>query len=308
MWERGIDGTGVVVTVVDDGIEHSHPDLTAAYDSAASLDVNGDDPDPFPNRANPINNHGTRCAGVVAAAVNGTPSVCGVGVAYGAKIGGIRMLDGDVTDSVEAAALSYRPDYIDIYTSSWGPNDDGRTIEGPSVRTQQALANGVAHGRGGKGSIFLFASGNGGYADSCNCDGYTNSAYTVTIGGIGGSGVAPYYTEPCAATIAVAFSSWDSGAGSTGSAISTTDLYNRCISSFSGTSAATPVAAGIVALMLQANPALTWRDVQHIIVHAAVPTDPTDSGWRENAGGLAFNLKYGFGRMELCCDCAVTVL
>ena len=52
--------------------------------------------------------------------------------------------------------------------------------------------------------------------------------YTVTIGGIGGDGTAPYYTEPCAATIAVAFSSWDRGTGSTGVGITTTDLYNGC--------------------------------------------------------------------------------
>ena len=46
----------------------------------------------------------------------------------------------------------------------------------PYTRTRQALVNGVTTGRGGKGSIYLFASGNGGFYDSCNCDGYTNSS------------------------------------------------------------------------------------------------------------------------------------
>ena len=63
---------------------------------------------------------------------------------------------GDVTDSVEAGALSLNPNHIDIYTSSWGPNDDGRTIEGPAARTQQVLIDGVTSGRSGKGSIYLF--------------------------------------------------------------------------------------------------------------------------------------------------------
>jgi furin len=61
--------------------------------------------------------HGTRCAGEVAAKINNT--ICGVGIAYHAGVGGIRMLDGDVTDSVEARSLSHRPDHIDIYSASW---------------------------------------------------------------------------------------------------------------------------------------------------------------------------------------------
>jgi hypothetical protein len=78
------------------------------------------------------------------------------------------MLDGDVTDSVEAHSLSLAPQHIDIYSNSWGPNDDGRTIEGPASLAQQAIESGIANGRGGKGSIYVFASGNGGGSgDSC---------------------------------------------------------------------------------------------------------------------------------------------
>ncbi len=61
--------------------------------------------------------HGTRCAGEVSAkADNG---ICGVGIAYHARVGGIRMLDGNVTDSVEARSLSHRPDHVEIYSASW---------------------------------------------------------------------------------------------------------------------------------------------------------------------------------------------
>lgn len=45
-----------------------------------------------------------------------------MGIAYHANVGGIRMLDGDVTDSVEARSLSFRPDHIDIYSASWYTN------------------------------------------------------------------------------------------------------------------------------------------------------------------------------------------
>ncbi|CAF5081042.1 unnamed protein product, partial [Rotaria socialis] len=53
----------------------------------------------------------------LAAAANN--NICSVGVAYNARIGGIRLLDGEVTDLVESRALSFRPDLIDIYSASW---------------------------------------------------------------------------------------------------------------------------------------------------------------------------------------------
>ena len=40
------------------------------------------------------------------------------------------MLDGDVTDRVEAESLNYAMQHIDIYSASWGPDDDGETVEG----------------------------------------------------------------------------------------------------------------------------------------------------------------------------------
>ena len=70
------------------------------------------------------NRHGTRCAGEVAAEANNT--ACVPGIAYDAKVGGIRMLDGDVTDLVESKSISWRPNHVDIYSASWGP---GKLIE-----------------------------------------------------------------------------------------------------------------------------------------------------------------------------------
>lgn len=56
---------------------------------------------------------------------------------------GVRMLDGDMTDVVEAQALSLRQQYIDIYSSSWGPDDDGRTVDGPGPLARMALESGI---------------------------------------------------------------------------------------------------------------------------------------------------------------------
>lgn len=97
---------------------------------------------------------------------------CGVGIAYNSSIGGVRMLDGTVTDQVEARALSLNPDHVDIYSASWGPEDDGKTVDGPGRLAKRAFVDGIRKGRRGLGSIFIWASGNGGRKqDNCNCDG-----------------------------------------------------------------------------------------------------------------------------------------
>lgn len=72
------------------------------------------------------------------------------------------MLDGTVNDAVEAKALGLNPDHIDIYSASWGPEDDGSTVDGPGPLARRAFIFGVTSGRQGKGSIFIWASGNGG--------------------------------------------------------------------------------------------------------------------------------------------------
>ena len=53
------------------------------------------------------------------------------------------MLDGDVTDLVESESLSFKPSHIDVYSSSWGPDDDGKTVDGPGHLAKKAFADGI---------------------------------------------------------------------------------------------------------------------------------------------------------------------
>ncbi|XP_034026295.1 proprotein convertase subtilisin/kexin type 5b isoform X1 [Thalassophryne amazonica] len=293
-WKRGYTGKDVVVTILDDGIERSHPDLAQNYDPQASFDVNGNDMDPMPRYdASNENKHGTRCAGEVAAAANN--SHCIVGIAYNARIGGVRMLDGDVTDMVEAKSLSLQPQHIDIYSASWGPDDDGKTVDGPASLARQAFENGIRMGRKGRGSIFVWASGNGGRSrDHCSCDGYTNSIYTISISSTAESGRKPWYLEECSSTLTTTYSSGENYDRK----ITTTDLRHRCTDSHTGTSASAPMAAAIIALALEANPLLTWRDVQHIIVKTSRPGHLSAPDWKTNAAGYNVSHLYGFGLMD----------
>lgn len=150
--------------------------------------------------------HGTRCAGEIAMVANN--GFCGVGIAFNSKIGGIRMLDGRVTDRVEAQAIAFNHKYVDIYSSSWGPNDDGRTLEAPGTLANEAFIKGITEGRDGKGVIYVWASGNGGrQGDNCDCDGYTGSIYTISISSASEHQLSPWYAEKCASTMATTYSS-----------------------------------------------------------------------------------------------------
>uniref|UniRef100_A0A6P7G4S6 furin n=1 Tax=Diabrotica virgifera virgifera TaxID=50390 RepID=A0A6P7G4S6_DIAVI len=293
-WIEGITGKGAVVTILDDGLEKDHPDLVQNYDPMASYDVNGQDPDPSP-RYDMIdsNRHGTRCAGEVAATSNN--SVCALGVAHGAQVGGVRMLDGEVTDAVEARSLSLNPHHIDVYSASWGPDDDGKTVDGPGALATRAFIEGVTKGRNGKGSIFIWASGNGGRDhDNCNCDGYTNSIYSLSISSVTEHGHVPWYSEACSSTLASTYSSGAMGEKQ----VVTTDLRHSCTSSHTGTSASAPLAAGICALALEANPNLTWRDMQHIVVRTARPQNLIAPDWKVNGVGRHVSHSFGYGLMD----------
>ncbi|XP_076350280.1 proprotein convertase subtilisin/kexin type 4-like isoform X1 [Tachypleus tridentatus] len=293
-WDMKVSGKGIVVTILDDGLEKDHPDIKKNYDRKASFDVNNNDEDPQP-RYDLINSnrHGTRCAGEVAAVANN--SICSVGIAFDAGIGGVRMLDGDVTDAVEARSLSLNTQHIDIYSASWGPDDDGKTVDGPGKLATKAFIRGIEKGRAGLGSIFVWASGNGGRNhDNCNCDGYTNSIWTLSISSATENGLVPWYSEACSSTLATTYSSGSGGERQ----IITSDLHHSCTSQHTGTSASAPLAAGICALALEANNHLTWRDMQHIVVRTARMANLHSTDWKTNGVGRNVSHSFGYGLMD----------
>ena len=101
---------------------------------------------------------------------------------------------------------------------------------------------GIRKGRNGLGSIFVWATGNGGrFNDYCSCDGYINSPYTISIGAVDNCGHSPWYAEACPGTLAVTYSSGQAGEDLQ---IATTDLHGKCTKEHTGTSAAAPLAAG----------------------------------------------------------------
>jgi len=282
-----------VVGIVDDAVQIAHPDLSPNIVTGVSWDYVDNDGDPSPGSGE---DHGTACAGVAAARGFNGLGVCGA--APEAGLVGFRVLGAD-TDDTEAAALRRSEGIVDIRSNSWGPYDD-RHLEGPGPLAAAALADGAASGRGGQGTVFVWAGGNGlEEGDNSNYDGYANSRFVVAVGACDNFGRQSFYSEPGANLAVCAPSSGGSlditTTDRTGSAGYSGGDYT---SSFGGTSSASPLVAGIAALVLQVRPDLTWRDVRAILMTTAEKNDATDADWELNGAGYHVDHKYGFGRVD----------
>ncbi len=315
-WDIAL-GDGVVIGIVDDGLQHTHQDLTNQYRADLSYDFVDDDSNPL----SPFDRHGTAVAGIAAA--NGNNSIGVVGSAPSAELAGLRLfsdfLGTGVTDQDASDALGHENQAVDIYNNSWGFNFFDPVLRPDMPGALESLEEGVNQGRSGLGNIYVWAAGNGRqFNDEHNVNyfGLANSRYTIAVTAIDHNGEQSWYSEPGAPILVAAHSSGD-GVGTTttdllGSAGYNADGINDAIdytnqnytNSFGGTSSAAPLASGVVALMLDTNPNLTWRDVQHILVDTASQNDPTDTDWVTNGAGHLVNHKYGFGAIDA--DAAVS--
>lgn len=277
-WDAGFTGANIVVGIIDQGWAISHPDLAAAYDSTASQ----------PGAT--FDSHGTGCAGIVGARAFNEGLV---GVAYDSRMA--KLYYGPSTTN--AAAFAFRNDLNHIKNNSWGPSDNGMISYLPA-NERTAIATAIETGRSGLGEIFVWSAGNGAQrSDRVDYDPYASSRYTIAVGAIDNADHRSIYSETGSSLLVCAQSDRDLNT-TADAGIWTTSAPSNYTGTFGGTSAAAPLASGVVALMLQARPELTWRDVQHVLVHSARQCDPTHAGWTINGAGLPINYEYGFGAVD----------
>ena len=290
-------GSGVNVAVVDDGMQHSHPDLTDNVNRSRNHDYTGGG-----DIYDPAESHGTRVAGVIAARDDN--SIGMRGVAPQAKIYGYNFLLRN-TDMYEADAMTRNMSDTAVSNNSWGPPDNPRPHRATDL-WERAVDSGVADGFGGKGVFYVFAAGNGADdGDYGTLDEYANYYAVTAACAVNDLGRRTSYSE-LGANLWVCAPSSDFAQARAG--IATTNNFDRYTTGFGGTSAAAPQVSGVAALVRAVDSGLSWRDVKLILAASARKNDPDNTGWKTGALKYGsdpsdpeyyeFNHEYGFGVVD----------
>jgi subtilisin-like proprotein convertase family protein len=164
-----------------------------------------------------------------------------------------------------------------------------------SMEDNRAFTEGITNGRNGLGIIYVFSAGNAfALGDDVNFDGALNSRYIISVGAVGKDVKHSSYSTSGAPL----FISAPGGDFETRTNNIVADPGGGCTDAGVGTSFACPVISGVVALMLEVNRDLSWRDVQGILATTAQKVYPLDSSWTTNAAGLHHSYLYGFGVVD----------
>lgn len=345
-------GDGIRIAIVDTGMETCHPDLADNVEDGASYNFNtnewhnSDSTEPYLPWA--MGDHGTAVAGTVSAAAdNGTG---GRGVAPEAILRGYNMLAavesaGTYFDSLGGSDTAPDSSLVDIFNMSFGTLGGEFGVD---VNETQLFRNGVTLLRDGRGAVYVKSAGNAFYScrsmrrpanarlgcSSSNSASSHHSPYLVMVGAFNAQGTRASYSSAGSnlwisapagefgATYGAIITADQVGANrgydvlrNRGVALDTVNnAHGNYVSTFNGTSAAAPNASGAIALLLEAEPELTWRDVKHVLAKTARQIDAdiarvqylvggtvyvAQLPWTTNAAGYRFHNWYGFGAVAV---------
>lgn len=246
-------GAGVTIAILDTGVDGTHPDLAARMVPGYNT---------YDNNTNTadVQGHGTMCAGTAAAI--GNNSIGTTGVAWNANIMPIRISDRRANgySSTIAAGITWAGDHgAKIASISFGPLNGSSTV----IAAAQNFQN--------KGGVVLNSGGNSGVLES-----YSNTEYMITVAA----------TDPNDVR-----TSWSTYGNFIDVAAPGLEIWTTArgggYSNPSGTSFSCPLTAGIVALMVSVNPALSPVQIQNILTSTSL--DLGVAGWDQY---------YGFGRVD----------
>ena len=273
----------IKVAIVDLGFDMEHPDFQGKIEAPFSLY----NTESIPERG--IDTHGTACAGLAIAKSNGAGII---GVAPNAKFFPVEGTTHSA-DSLERVFKHCMDNGADIISCSWGSIQPEHQMTAAHI---EVMENTAKNGRNGKGCVILFSVGN---ENAEHINHYSNHPNVIAVAGSTsadehfvvsnrGKGIsvsAPGGNFPLVTTRA----SWDTGYWFDDIERGTPGLYKH----FEGTSASCPLAAGVCALILSANPKLTSTEVREILESTA-----DKIGGSNNYDDDGYSLRFGYGRVN----------
>lgn len=319
-WDT-VTGKGINIAVVDDGLEVAHEDLsTSVYPLASGYHRNfksdGEPNDPTPLAAK--DNHGTNCAGLIGA--TGFNSIGLTGVAPESMMMGLRLIGGTTAEDAESTAMGWQPEglIVHISSNSWGAADDAKADGRDSALKKAAMEKSATQNRDGLGTVIVVSAGNGrSDGDDSSYDEFSSSPFAMAVGAVGNDGTQSSYSESGLNLAISAFGGeyqppnvmWttnntgDEAFGLKNTNFPSTTAPVNYTDAFNGTSSAAPQVSGAIALMLEANPRLGYRDVKEILLKTASREGlkPGNEGetFTANGGGFTFSRAFGAGILNV---------
>jgi Ca2+-binding RTX toxin-like protein/subtilisin family serine protease len=294
-------GKGVLVGIIDEGVNYTHLDLADHY--ATDLDFDPRDTgsvDAFPDDQQ--RQHGTKVAGVIVGSHDN--DIGTIGAAPDATITASYMRFGTAVDMAEIEQILAQMTGYDVANNSWGFtrafSDNFR--EGYFAGFAEQLRVAANDGRDGLGTAIVVAAGNSKFVvdgvnagDDSNFHNFSNSRYVIAVGAIDAQRQSAIFSSPGANLLV---SAPGSGVVTTSGNAIGSDNWSYA----TGTSFAAPMVASAVALMLEINPRLGYRDIQEILAISATPSGSgdtvTNGAGNVNGGGLVFDRNMGFGTLD----------
>ncbi len=293
-WGKVPATSNVTIAIIDEGVELTHPDLMAKLVPGYDATGHGSGGGPSGDEA-----HGTNCAGIAAALTNNSLGVAGV--AANCKIMPVRIFyEGSTTDAYIADGIGWATNHgADVLSNSWGGGS-------PADIVTDAITNAKTTGRGGKGCVVCFSSGNDNDAVSYPA----NLSNVLAVGAMSPTG------ERKSPNSSDGEYWWGSNYGpeldivAPGTLVYSTDLTGLAgywdgdyFPNFNGTSAACPHVAGVAGLVLSRNTNMTATQVENALLNSA--TNLGTSGWDPQTG---YGLVNAYEAVLKASGCSVPML
>ncbi len=313
-WNLDFTGSGVVIGLIDDGFEITHPDLTTNYSATNAFDFGQSDSNPSPVTS--LDVHGTAMAGTIAA--RGGNSVGITGVSPFALWTGLRV-DFDGTESAFASqtanATSFRSSStvttIKIKNHSYSLSSP---FVSATLQTTALSSSALA------GTIHVHSAGNGRGSSTEDVNKQAEKAQTPVIVASAMDSLGKFLpSSSFGAHVAVCVPTYDASVAGTLSFVTTDRTtegngYNGGGDTFPSsdytslggyTSSAAALVSGAMGVIKQAQPILDTRFAKHMLARTSTQVDladvsvESDGSWKTNQAGFKHNQNYGWGLLNV---------